>query len=521
MMVFQLVATVFFLIQTCVVALIAPKLTSFHHGSCLHTTKAYSSTIALLASADPNKKGFEYVTYEEHKDRMARVLAVKSFVVFQDLDEAEILELADVLEPLEVAEEEAIISAGDTRDRSMFFVKEGSLVAYDPNTKKSLKTIGKGGYCGELALFLNQPRAASVCGKVDKTLVWKLDEKYTREYTIGKKVVKYLKEQYGTKRSIQDYVDLIKLQLRPKKKKVGLHSTVSVLTTGACLLHLVSFFSPALKPIPRIIRYGSNVGPVSQMNSMVCSLLLMITMGLGNFRFPPKKNYYRELLFNSISTVMTWEFFCGISNLGGHTSLYFLDAWSWAGRAIFGACYAAFCHSCFRCFSEVICGPQEGREACPLFENPLLGFMSYCLFYYGTMEVFLYTAPAFTQSKDAFLAIYKAHNLSPTFWTNYLFGGMFYKSLGALVATFQYEKRVPLRTTQVAIVFLAWLLFNDIFLIPFPAAIGGSMTTELMKQGLSLLKRPVTWPMLAAPVAGVLHGIHEQIKNGGLKKVPA
>ena len=290
-----------------------------------------------------------------------------------------------------------------------------------------------------------------------------------------------------------------------------------------CFLR-VSMFSPALKPIPRIIRYGG-MGDVSHMNSLVCSLLLLITTGLGSLRFPPKTKYSRKMLFDAVSFVMVWEFFCSISNLGGHTSLYFLNAWSWLGRAIFGAIYSTFCLYCFKGYSDIICGEEEGREDIPLFENTTLGIIAFSLFYYSVMEIFLYTAPALIGSKETFLAttntIYKACKLPPSLWTNALFGGMLYKSLGALVATFQYEKRAPLWKTRASIMFLAWLLITDIFLIPFSAANGGSLTTELMKHYLSYFKNPVTWPILVAPVAGVAHGIFERIKNGGLKKSAA
>ena len=283
-------------------------------------------------------------------------------------------------------------------------------------------------------------------------------------------------------------------------------------------------FSPALKPIPRIIRYGG-MGNVSHMNSLVCSVLLLITAGLGTLRFPPKTKYTRKLIFDCVSIVMVWEFFCIMSNLGGHTSLYFLNAWSWLGRAIFGTIYSTFCLYCFKGFSDIICGEEEGREDVPFFENTLLGIIAFTFFYYSSVEIFLYTAPALIQSKETFLAttntIYKACKLTPSFWTNALFGGMLYKSLGALVATFQYEKRAPLWKTRASIMFLAWFLIADIFIFPFPAAIGGSMTTELMKLHLSYFKNPVTWPILVAPVAGLAHGIFERIKNGGLKKSAA
>ena len=178
------------------------------------------------------------ISYDDYQDRIARILALKSFVVFKDLDDTEIIQLADALEPVEVSKMQDIITKEDTEDKSMYFVKEGSLRCYDPETKEKFNTVEKGGYVGELALFLSRPRAVSVRGNEDNTILWKLDRKYTSEYPVGKSLSKYLVKQYKTKRSIQDYVDIMKLNLRPKKKKVGPHSTISVLTSGACLLHL-------------------------------------------------------------------------------------------------------------------------------------------------------------------------------------------------------------------------------------------------------------------------------------------
>ena len=179
-----------------------------------------------------------HISYDDYQDRIARILAVKSFVVFKDLDDTEILQLADALEPVEVSKMQDIITKEDTEDKSMYFVKEGSLLCYDPKTKEKFNTVKKGEYVGELALFLSGPRAVSVRAKEDHTILWKLDQEFTKEIPVGKSLSKYLVKQYKTKRSIQDYVDLMKVNLRPKKKKVGPHSTISVLTSGACLLNL-------------------------------------------------------------------------------------------------------------------------------------------------------------------------------------------------------------------------------------------------------------------------------------------
>ena len=291
------------------------------------------------AASKAEKDLLEFKSYLDLNDRKK---AIKSFVVFNSLDDVDIAMLADSLVQIVVKPGDKVITQGDT-GRSMFFVKSGAFQCFDGVTGKSLIVKKTGDYFGELAVFLNRKRAASVRGmKTDEpTILWKLDKKFTADIAVGKALKKYLSKQYVSKRPFSDMVSLFfsdmvslaKLQLRVKRKRVGLHSTLSVFTMGACFVNLISLVSPHLRPCPNIFQL-SGMGRTNHLQSLVCSGLLFWVMVLGTLRLPEKTRYTRKVSFDTISAVQLWKVPLSFSNVAGKHPFAIIDAWSPIGRLL-------------------------------------------------------------------------------------------------------------------------------------------------------------------------------------------
>ena len=105
---------------------------------------------------------------------MENIELLKNVFLFQELDTMELLQFNKILKHRKVRKGETIIKEGERGDQ-MYIVKNGAVNVYveDPRTRRRrlLAILGKGDHFGEIALFLDGPRSATVEARDDSELL--------------------------------------------------------------------------------------------------------------------------------------------------------------------------------------------------------------------------------------------------------------------------------------------------------------------------------------------------------------
>ncbi|MDD9939823.1 MAG: mechanosensitive ion channel family protein [Myxococcales bacterium] len=123
-----------------------------------------------VAPAVPVREVFVHETGEtvqarNEEEACARTLAaLREVELLQDLNEQQLLVLANASQPLMFADREVVIRQGDRGD-SLYVCQDGALeVEYSPELGRSNKIarFGPGGVCGELSAMTGEPRTATV-----------------------------------------------------------------------------------------------------------------------------------------------------------------------------------------------------------------------------------------------------------------------------------------------------------------------------------------------------------------------
>ena len=86
---------------------------------------------------------------------------IENVPLFQGASDAFIREVALELESVVVTPGDVIIKAGE-RGRDMYFISRGSVEALAPDGQTLYRTLSDGEFFGEIALFLDQPRSATI-----------------------------------------------------------------------------------------------------------------------------------------------------------------------------------------------------------------------------------------------------------------------------------------------------------------------------------------------------------------------
>ena len=141
-------------------------------------------------------------TYETYFEMKRRIEAVKKCPLFRKMTTDDLDRIVKSMSTIQVQPGEVIINQGE-EGSSMYFVGEGSFECYNAETGKILLLCEKFDYFGELALVLQQERAASVRGATNATstlVLWKLDKAdfmdAIQESPLFESAIDLIKEKY-------------------------------------------------------------------------------------------------------------------------------------------------------------------------------------------------------------------------------------------------------------------------------------------------------------------------------------
>ncbi len=105
---------------------------------------------------------------------MENIELLKNVFMFRDLTTMELLQFSKVLKHRKVKSGETIVKSGE-KGKEMFIVKSGSVNVYaeDPSTHKQrlIAILGKGDHFGEIALFKEGERIATVTARDNTELL--------------------------------------------------------------------------------------------------------------------------------------------------------------------------------------------------------------------------------------------------------------------------------------------------------------------------------------------------------------
>lgn len=138
--------------------------------------KQRTSVSAEAYGAWNQQKPFTAPVYEKTEDQKGRLTSVlKMCFLFQALSKADLDIIVDAMIEKSAQANERIIQEGADGD-CMYVVEKGNIECLKVinEVEKVVKSIGPGGFFGELALLYNCPRAASVEAR-DDAVLWQLD----------------------------------------------------------------------------------------------------------------------------------------------------------------------------------------------------------------------------------------------------------------------------------------------------------------------------------------------------------
>ena len=210
------------------------KLSQVDFQGILKDLNLKGSALSLVESEE------QYASYLEKQDLFRKV---EKCLIFADVERVDLDPLVDRITKVDIDGE--VFRQGDIGD-AMYFVESGKfefVVTDDRGNEKVVGDIEGEGFFGELALLFDQPRALTV-RSVGPGVLWKISKDDFNEaldgFSLGEKGLKLLQQKYEekslfrtlSKMTMNEIVDIVKLQSRPKKKNVSWHSTLSTFVTG-------------------------------------------------------------------------------------------------------------------------------------------------------------------------------------------------------------------------------------------------------------------------------------------------
>lgn len=129
-----------------------------------------------------NQRSYLGLLKEDHQKKRETYIGILSKIdLFSILDQYQIFLIIDALQPLETKPGDVMINQGEEGDL-FYMIIEGQCAVSKPLTGdgKEIGIIPAGGYFGERALLMNEPRAATIICKTNCKLVKVNRKDFTR-----------------------------------------------------------------------------------------------------------------------------------------------------------------------------------------------------------------------------------------------------------------------------------------------------------------------------------------------------
>ena len=478
-----------------------------------------------------------YVSRSLEWTRIKNVLKSKS--LFNETSDETLFQAANNVNSLQFEAGQTVFRQGDN-SHSLYIVKSGVFEVVDEmNHNKTIGTVSEDELFGEFGAILDMARKFTIRASSDSCEVWELpvnaiDDLFEDELPVAR-VIALLQEKYGQKskwsiltRAIRDDREelwaLLKAASQPKKKKVSKHSTISTFAVGSAILALIPHWKPKLLKQFLCLQVDD---PTHLTQLCVSNLLLIVVMLMGQLRFPAKTLRSRRILFNTLSTGMLFNLFTGFSNLMGPGSPSLIDAWSWPGRILIGGTCIGSVLGTALLYHDVLVGPKKGRDANPFYESRAIGLFSTTVYNLSNYLQYFHVFPMFDSRANYEMITFPlivACGASSGVLILAKFLINLHLSMGALWATFQYEKRMTRRTSNILLGSTAILCLSDLYkwIYHFLKRVGQSPFKDASSYAASIDKKfCLTYIWWVPIIVSILHGVVSAIRQKGYEEAPS
>jgi CRP-like cAMP-binding protein len=434
-------------------------------------TDAFDASLVTAIKENP-----EYASYFAMEERTDVFRKCPFFKPLQGRDFDEVVQNAELRL---LAKGEVLFKQGDEGD-TMYVVKEGSIDIVSEKSKQILKTCKKGDSFGELAIFFsesNQRQASAVVA--ESCQLWEVNKDVlfsaAQESDLSEQALNAYREAHKDKRfSFEEFWEYLKIKSRPKKKPVSFHSTFTIFSTGVACAALGQLFHPGIGQdgYLHIVDLYQNLSESSAFLLEISAWMLAAASVMGILRLPTNSPNNRKFLFESwmwliLSCAATLS-----SSFNLHPTAWLYDGFELPGTIIISATSFMAYVTNLQLIDDAIAGSNKGREANPLLDNRvkaiIFSLISVALLY--LLEGF-YLPYIFASNAEEYSALATtvtelgANSMS----FSAFFGVIFQVSIGALLATLQFEKKIDPKTGAMISFFVLFLLnYDGLFTLFFP-----------------------------------------------------
>ena len=408
-------------------------------------TDAFDSS--LVSAIEENPEYAEYFAMKERSDMFQKIRLFKSL---QPRDFDEVVRSASLKR---VGEGEVLFNEGDQGD-TMYVIKEGSIDIFSAKSKKVLKTCKKGELFGEFAIFFstsNQRQASALAAESSR--VWELHRdvffEAVQESDLSKQALDVYREAYNDKSfSFEELWEYLKIKSRPKKKPVSIHSTFTIFSTGVICAAMCQLLSLGIGDdgFFHVFDLNQNLSESSMLLFQIAAWMMAATGVMGILRLPPNSPSNRELLFQ----VWMWSnISCAAvlsSNFNGNPTAWWYDGFELPGASLLLATSIPLYVYQLLIVDDAIAGSNKGRASNPGMANQGQAFaFSLVLIFTSFLSFGTFLPYIFGSNSAEFSSLITSPmteiGINAIGSAPFLIV-IFQSSLGALLATLQFEKKI-------------------------------------------------------------------------------
>mmetsp|Transcript_3897 Transcript_3897/g.5818 ORF Transcript_3897/g.5818 Transcript_3897/m.5818 type:complete len:439 (+) Transcript_3897:14-1330(+) len=248
------------------------------------------------------------LSFQEYLKRQTQKSYLENCVVFHNIASTDFDRIAESMEEVKVPSGATLITKGDTKDDSMYFVVNGKFECLGENSTLLTTYQKPGEFFGELALiFKGQPRQATIIAS-DDSAVYKLDKNAfldcMQDSPVFDTAKQMLLKKYSSTRlrdilpniEIRELLDLVNAKLQLKARSVASADSMFAFSMGASFSLLASLWSGGLKDANNgcPIFFTAATTSSSGLPIQAVSTFLAITAAMSQFKIPPSQDQTPE-----------------------------------------------------------------------------------------------------------------------------------------------------------------------------------------------------------------------------------